>query len=298
MVASSRPFLIRLFLSPSERRLRAGWRLLGQTILMIMMLVGLAILAGLIIPILPMSSGSLMFTLSELISFLAITLSIYLARRWFDRRSFVSLGLKWDHWACQDIWVGIVLAGGMIATIFLLEWVFGWLTIQGFAWDHAAWSTLLINLINAALLFIGVGWTEELLSRGYWLQNLSEGINRTWGVLLSAFFFALAHQSNPHFSWMALIGLFASGLFFAFAYLRTGRLWLPIGLHIGWNFFEGSIFGFQVSGLEIGRLIEQQVEGPLLFTGGDFGPEAGLVLFPVLFLASLAIFHYTRGRIP
>ncbi len=291
-----RSLFVRIFLSPDERRLRAGWRLLLQTLMMLAILMVLAIFSGLILARLPISLGAFILTLGEFLSFLAVTLSIYLARRWFDRRSFVSLGLKWDRLALSDLLLGIGLAGGMIAAIFLIEWSLGWLFFQGFSWESKPWTTLLLQLINSALLFIGVGWTEELLSRGYWLQNLSEGINRIGGVLISSFFFALAHLNNPNFSWMALAGLFASGLFFAYAYLRTGQLWLPIGLHIGWNFFEGSVFGFQVSGVEIERLILQQVRGPTLFTGGEFGPEAGLILFPVLILAALMIFLYTRDR--
>lgn len=296
--SSQRSLLARIFISPSERRLRAGWRLLMQTLLMFAILSIMAILIGMLFARLPGQISSLMLTLGEFVSFLAVTLSVCLARRWLDRRSFTSLGVKWDHLAWRDLLMGIGLAGAMIALIFLMEWALGWLVFQGFAWDSRSLDALLLSLVYSALLFVGVGWTEELLSRGYWLQNLSEGINRGWGVLLSSFLFALAHLSNPNFSWMALLGLFASGLFFAFAYLRTGQLWLPIGLHIGWNFFEGSVFGFQVSGLEMERLILQEVHGPAFFTGGGFGPEAGLILFPVLLLTSWVIYHYTRDRIP
>lgn len=301
-LSSQRSLVARIFISPSERRLRAGWRLLMQTLMMFAILSIMAILMGMLFAHLSALkqgfSTSLMLTLGEFVSFLAVTLSIYLARRWLDRRSLTSLGVKWDHLAPRDLLMGIGLAGAMIALIFLTEWALGWLVFQGFAWDFRSLDALLLSLVYSALLFVGVGWTEELLSRGYWLQNLSEGINLTCGVLLSSFLFALAHLSNPNFSWMALLGLFASGLFFAFAYLRTGQLWLPIGLHIGWNFFEGSVFGFQVSGLEMERLILQEVHGPAFFTGGGFGPEAGLILFPVLLLTSWVIYHYTRDRIP
>ena len=102
---------------------------------------------------------------------------------------------------------------------------------------------------------------------------------------------------NPNVSWTAVLGLVLAGLFLAFGYLRTRQLWLPIGLHIGWNFFEGTIFGFQVSGLsEMPSLIRQTVQGPELVTGGLFGPEAGLVVLPAMALGVLLIFGYTRRR--
>jgi hypothetical protein len=140
-----------------------------------------------------------------------------------------------------------------------------------------------------------VGWQEELLARGYWLQNLAEGLNPIWAVLISSVLFALGHLLNPNVSWNAILGLVFAGIFLAYGYLRTRQLWLPIGLHIGWNFFEGTVFGFQVSGLtEMPQLIRQVVQGPELVTGGLFGPEAGLVVLPAMALGVLLIFGYTR----
>jgi CRISPR/Cas system-associated protein Csm6 len=71
---------------------------------------------------------------------------------------------------------------------------------------------------------------------------------------------------------------------------------LSIGLHIGWNFFEGTVFGFQVSGSTFFRLIIQSVKGPELITGGDFGPEAGLIVLPAMLLGAGLIYAYTHNR--
>jgi hypothetical protein len=69
------------------------------------------------------------------------------------------------------------------------------------------------------------------------------------------------------------------GFDLAYGYIRTRQLWLPIGLHLGWNFFEGTVYGFQVSGMEgLPRLVLQHVAGPVIWTGGSFGPEAGLLM--------------------
>ena len=84
--------------------------------------------------------------------------------------------------------------------------------------------------------------------------------------------------------------------FLLMAYLRTGQLWLSIGLHIGWNFFEGVVFGFPVSGLDIYRLIRHQIQGPEIWTGGAFGPEAGLIVLPALVIGAVLIYLYTRNR--
>ena len=83
----------------------------------------------------------------------------------------------------------------------------------------------------------------------------------------------------------------------AYGYLRTRQLWLPIGIHIGWNFFEGVVFGFPVSGMGNYRLLRITVTGPELWTGGAFGPEAGLVLIPALLLGTLMIYVFTHRRL-
>jgi hypothetical protein len=94
------------------------------------------------------------------------------------------------------------------------------------------------------------------------------------------------------------MGIFLAGVFFAYAYIRTKQLWLPIGMHIGWNFFEGVVFGFPVSGLEPYALTRITVQGPEIWTGGVFGPEAGLIVLPALILGAFLIYLYTMRRTP
>jgi membrane protease YdiL (CAAX protease family) len=296
-----RTFFQRIFLSPDERRLRSGWRILGQTILLLFFsLVFTTIYIG-ITKFFPLDELldwlNIGLLNGQVVTFLAVTLSVILARRFFDRRTFTSLGLDWNATAFRDLFFGVFLAGLIMGLIYLVEWALGWLTFEGHALDDGNIYRVIISVVTMFVLFVIVAWQEELLSRGYWLQNLSAGLNLIWGVLLSSLFFALAHLANPNVSIMAVVGLVAGGIFLAYGYLRTLRLWLPIGLHIGWNFFEGTVLGFQVSGLSgMPRLIIQTVEGPELITGGAFGPEAGLIILPALLLGAVMINLYTRQR--
>lgn len=188
------------------------------------------------------------------------------------------------------------IAGLVIAAIYAFEAACGWLRFEGFAWQSEAVGAIAGNLLLYLAIFIVVGWQEELLSRGYWLQNLSEGLGTAWGVLISSGIFAVMHVFNPHASPIAVILLVGAGLFMACGYLRTRCLWLPIGLHIGWNFFEGPVFGFAVSGTGSFTLIRQSTTGPELLTGGAFGPEAGLLILPALVSGILLIYWYTRKK--
>lgn len=290
-----------LFLSPSEPRLRAGWRLLIQSLLML--LLGLCIgIPVILVPmmfeipphgLLPpeMALPELLATL--IVEFLAITASIFLARRFLDRRSFASLGLKLKWQAIVDTLAGIAITFVMMGAIYIVMWSSGWIKFEGFAWQTQPVGAVVVNTLLIFLAFMLVGWNEELLSRGYHLQNLADGLNLTWGVILSSAVFGVLHLANLNATWLSAVGISLAGFFLAFAYLRTKQLWLSIGLHIGWNFFEGTVFGFPVSGMEFYRLIRHTVSGPELWTGGAFGPEAGLVVLPALALGVALVYGYT-----
>jgi len=297
MKADQRPRMARIFFSADEPRLRAFWRLTlhGGLILTFLLVLGipLAMLA------LFTNSGGTLFTSLEwsaIWGLLAILLATWVARIKLDRRSMTSLGLRRSRRAMADLITGFSIPALLLGLIFLLYLLLGWLKVDGYAWHAQNAPALLENLVVGLLMFIAVGIQEEVLSRGYHLQNLMEGINLPWGVILSSAIFAGLHLANPHSGLLPMLGIFAAGLLFAFAWLRTRQLWLAIGLHIGWNFFEGTIYGFPVSGTPSFSLIRTSITGPVVLNGGLFGPEGGLLILPIIALGALLVWLYTRNR--
>jgi membrane protease YdiL (CAAX protease family) len=289
-----------LFFNQSEKRLRTGWRLLAHLALLVVLYFAVAIFLAPLQAIFSLDeSFTVLFLFNTIVAFIAFTASIFLARRRFDKRTFTSLGLVWNRRAARDLLAGIGITGLIMSLIYVAEAALGWLRFEVFAWQSEALGVIAGNLLLYLVIYLAVGWQEELLFRGYWLQNLSEGLGAGWGVLISSWVFALLHAFNPNSSPAAVFLLIASGLFLACGYLRTRQLWLPIGLHIGWNFFEGPVFGFAVSGTSPFPLIRQAPAGPELLTGGAFGPEAGLIVLPALLVGVALIYWYTReNKIP
>jgi membrane protease YdiL (CAAX protease family) len=289
--------LSKIFLSPGEPRLRAGWRLLVQTISLFLLAFSLLIPVA-FLTYAPISwierFDEFAMLLSQIVEVIAVTLSIYLARRFMDKRPFAGLGLKLDSRTLPDLLAGVGIAGLAMGLIFGLQLVLGWLTIEGFAWERESLPSVLGGMALMLVIFAFTGWNEELLSRGYHLQTLANGLNLFWGVVISSGIFAWLHRSNPNATWISAAGIFLAGLFLAYAYLQTGQLWLSIGLHLGWNFFEGPVFGFPVSGIDFYRITHISVTGPELWTGGSFGPEAGLIVLPGLFAGAIAIYFYSK----
>jgi membrane protease YdiL (CAAX protease family) len=293
-----RSFIVNTFLSPAEPRLRAGWRLLIQTMVFIILTVCIGVVA--LVPYILLfgtnTTGFAFLLWGEIVQVIPLTASVFLACRFLDHRSITSIGLKLEWCSLTDIVAGIIITFVMMGLIYTGMSLMGWVKFDGFAWQADPPLTVIGNFVLVIILFIIVGWGEELLSRGYHLQTIASGLNKFWGVFLSSAIFGILHLANPNSNWISAVGIFFAGLFFAFGYLRTGQLWLPIGMHFGWNLFEGSVFGFPVSGLGVYQLTRIQVTGPDLWTGGAFGPEAGLVILPALIVGAALVALYTHKR--
>jgi len=282
-----------IFISSSEPRLRAGWRLLIQTILLIILSAAVGLVFYFISPSLLLSSSLLFGELAELFAFIG---SIYIARKLLDKRSFSSLGFKIDKHIVVDILAGILITFVMMGSIFFAMQALGWLKFESFAWNTDPIRIVASQMLSLLGIFVLVGFNEELLFRGYHLQTITSGLNLFWGLIISSVIFGGLHLGNPNATWVSAAGIFFAGLFLAYGYIRTQQLWLSIGLHIGWNFFEGVVFGFPVSGLSIYPLMHIRVFGPEVWTGGAFGPEAGLIVLPALVLGAALINLYSRLR--
>lgn len=193
---------------------------------------------------------------------LAILASTAIAMRWLDRRP-ISLRFPW-----RDFVQGIAISALVMAIVFAIELGVGWIEITGFG----------VPLAFTLVKVLCVGTYEEVVSRGYHLVNIAEGTNVGVAIFTSAAFFALLHLTNENASAMSVVGIFVNALMFTVARIVTGSLAMPIGLHMAWNFFQGAVFGFPVSGDKEGAsLIAIRQLGPDLVTGGAFGPEAGVL---------------------
>jgi membrane protease YdiL (CAAX protease family) len=206
-----------------------------------------------------------------------VVLVTYLFRRGLDRRSLASLGLqRRPGWVSESL-VGFVLGAVLMTLVFGAELGLGAYRLRAFAWQQHSPDTILAALGVSFAGFVVVAFYEELVVRGYILQNLAAVWGTPAGLIVSSGIFALAHLFNPGAGPVSSIGLFFAGLLLAAGYLASGRLWLPMGLHLSWNLFQGPVFGFPVSGLRTTGLVSLETVGPDLLTGSAFGPEASLV---------------------
>ena len=120
---------------------------------------------------------------------------------------------------------------------------------------------------------------EELALRGYPIKVLDESWGRAGAVLSTSVVFSLLHLLNPGAGVLPFVNVALAGAILALLYLQSGSLWLAIGFHWGWNFAEGGVFGFPVSGVAFNpRLLKVATKGPVWLSGGSFGPEGSVAL--------------------
>jgi uncharacterized protein len=134
-------------------------------------------------------------------------------------------------------------------------------------------------LIVPLMASVAAGIFEELLFRGLLFRLIESAVGTWLAVGVSAVIFGLIHMLNPHATLLGACSIMLeAGVLLAAAYLVTRRLWLPIGLHIAWNFTQGGIFGLVVSGTDASvGLFNGVLSGPVWLSGGEFGAEASVV---------------------
>lgn len=150
------------------------------------------------------------------------------------------------------------------------------------------------------LMHITVGLIEEMAMRGIFFRVLQESLGSWLALLASGLVFGAMHLVNDNISALAIANITVAGVFFAAAFLLTGRLWLCAALHAGWNFFQDGIFSLAVSGHEVkAGLFVTELSGPDWLTGGAFGIEGSAVdlAFVVLASAAMVLLAWRRGRI-
>lgn len=305
-------WLSKLFWNDDERRVRALWRLLLHGLTMAILAVVMGIVLWPLLSRLPGSGSEGIPGVGEGVFALAlIGLSTWLCTHVFDKRRFDDLGFNFELQWWLDLGAGGLLGVLLMAGIFGLEWAMGWLTIEGTFVGAAEGQPFALALVAPFLVFVCVAIYEELLSRGYHMRNLAEGLHglganaRQRGVgpraalviatVMSSTVFGLMHAGNPSATWISSLNIALAGCMLAVGPALTGELGFAIGLHLTWNFCQGSVFGFPVSGTFAGpRVVAIEQGGDALITGGEFGPEAGLLGVAACLLGGLATLAWVR----
>jgi membrane protease YdiL (CAAX protease family) len=222
--------------------------------------------------------GYLVATVGTLLA--SAILANWLSLRIFETRHLVDAGLWWNRASGENLAIGFAGGTGAAALVLAPPLL---LRAAHLVSTPATQATLGSFAFVTVVLAAGA-FAEELLFRGYGFQLLLSAAGPYATILPVGVLFALMHGSNPNVTWTGLANTAGFGILFGYAYLRSRDLWLPVGLHFGWN-FTLPLFGVNLSGL---RMRETDYEmawsaGPA-WSGGAYGPEASLLTSVVVFL--------------
>jgi membrane protease YdiL (CAAX protease family) len=222
----------------------------------------------------------------EIASAVALLLIYWVFVRWMEHRRIGELA--------PERAPGNLLAGALIG-LGLFSSVIAALSAMGVA--HVGQFNSGQSLLRATNMAVLSGIGEELIFRGVVYRIFEEMFGSLVALLVSAAFFGATHLANPGATLTsgAAIALEA-GVLLGVSYMMVRNLWLPIGLHFGWNFAESAIFGSVVSGNAFSGLFATTMTGPELLTGGKFGPEASVISVAICAAAAVAILVVAMRR--
>ena len=215
--------------------------------------------------------------------------ALWLATKFIDRKPLMSIGLSIKDKA-NEMLVGLGFALAFIGGLFLILWLLGAITITGYVGFKPGVFFVSMMLFLAA-------FDEELIFRGYVLNNMMDSSSRWVALAGSSALFALMHAGNPSVwsNWVPMTELFAAGFILGISYTFTKNLWFPTFFHFGWNFFQG-LFGFEISGINVDswKMISHENTGnvPDIISGGAFGIEGSVITLSCTIICTYFIYKY------
>jgi uncharacterized protein len=260
-----------LFYNSYENRLRSFWRILVVT----------AILLAILASVGYWDLGGYSFTIVLALAMIGI---LWLGSQKIDQRPLSEYGFEYSGAWVRDFVAGNLLAALAMGGIVLIHLGMDWVDISLGQFKNPGYE-FYYGMAISLFFMAAVSFWEETYFRSYLIRNLQEGLHFTksgktfaviGAVILSSAFFGLTHLGNPNASWISTLNISIAGMVFAYPYIITKSIAIPLGMHLSWNYFQGAVFGLPVSGNQFEHmLMVAEATGPESFTGGSFGPEAG-----------------------
>lgn len=203
----------------------------------------------------------------------------YAFRVGIDNLSFATVGLQFNN-VFRNLMRGAIYAIGILGLSFCILCLIGAIQIEAVQFEP-------ISLLGYLLLFLLAALVEELAVRGYMIPLIAKDFHFMVAILLSSLVFAVLHIANAHFTWLSFANIFLGGYLLGLIFYKKQELYTPLGLHWIWNYFQGNILGFGVSGFQVESVLSISQNGSDWLTGGEFGLEGSVVTVVLLLIVSI-----------
>ena len=286
-----------------DGKVRSGWKIAAVTGVFFAITLIIGSILGAIIGVILIAQGNFDMTtmdyteagtamisqlnlVSMFIQEFLMILTPIIAWKYVMKRPLSNMGLTKLKKSWKDLSVGLIFGIISMTVVFVILLITNQASVE--TWK----PSFSIDMIIYLVLFVLVGLAEEIYGRGFIMSTLRQTKSIPAVLIISSVLFALLHGANAGIGILPLINLTLIGLLFAYMYIRSGKIWMCIGYHITWNYFQGNVFGFKVSGTTTKGLLTTSIEKSTILNGGNFGPEGRLFVTAVILIGFLFVKYY------
>lgn len=297
-----------MILKNKYNEVRSVWKILLVFLLSYTLMLGASMLMGVIIGILLLIKGNsdylinfntesiaeyeLIFQISTSLSNILFIISCIIIWKIFEKKKINKMGITSIKKGYKELGIGLILGAITMSIVAISIIAIGNVKLA----NPISKPRISISLLYGLIGFIFVGFGEEILSRGYIMSVLKQTRNK-WIILIGpALIFAALHLGNDGIDVLSFINLFLVGVLFAYMFMKSKNIWMPIGYHITWNYFQGYIWGFGVSGISVNGLYKIENVTNNIINGGAFGPEGGIIVTIVTCLMFIFVYWFYRDE--
>lgn len=225
----------------------------------------------------------------SLSSMAAVWICAVVFLKYIDRTPVSELGMSIkDRW--KDCLMGFIFATLFFGIGFTLSLCLGVIEITSITFDFT-------TLIGTFFVFFVAAAMEEIMVRGYIQGRLMTRMNRFVAMAIASLIFSGMHLFNPNIDFFSLLNLFLAGLLLGASYMYTRNLWFPICLHTAWNWIQGPILGYEVSGTKMfPSMIQLYLPEENILNGGRFGFEGSIICTVLMLIGTAAIIGWYERR--
>ena len=237
------------------------------------------------------SPGTSAFLITNAVISLMIAIVLGWMSGWLlEHLPFKALGASFTPGWLRNFALGCLIGGVTFGVAVLVAIAAGGLRFELFTGEYGLIAS---SLASSLVIFAVAAAFEEAFFRGYILQTFARSGLAWLAILLTSAAFAVAHLNNPNANTIGALNTFLAGIWLSIAYLKTRDLWFVWGVHLMWNWVQGSIFGVEVSGMTsitAAPLLREIDAGPEWLTGGTYGIEGGISCTLALLISTAVIY--------
>lgn len=273
--------------------LRSGWRAVIFLVVYGLFTALLAVFTQMLLSAMHINRGrgyAVHFVTNALVSLAPAIVIGWLCGKYLESLPYRTIGAAFSRGWLKHLSYGLVIGAFTLTLAVAIALAVGGLN---FSINESSWLDIFSSAVKSFAVFAVAAAFEEALFRGYLLQTFARS-NLAWlAILVTSAFFGAVHLGNPGANPISTANTILAGIWFSMAYLKTRDLWFVWGLHLMWNWMQGSFFGIEVSGLTAissTPLLREIDTGPTWLTGQTYGVEGGIVCTIAIAISIAAIY--------